>query len=81
MKALEKKLVFFLNWSFEWIKGYFSKPLPIIKEMEHVLFKEFGLIVMAKTNFQANNFPLLTITPYTNTLNAKENNLMLSFDV
>jgi hypothetical protein len=46
-----------------------------------VLFKEFGLIVMAKTNLEVNNLPLLTITPYKNTLNAKENNIMLSFDV
>jgi hypothetical protein len=36
---------------------------------------------MAKKNLEVNNLPLLTITPYTNTLNAKENNLMLSFDV
>jgi hypothetical protein len=46
-----------------------------------VLFKEFGLIVMAKKNLEVNNLPLLTITPSTNTLNAKENNLMSSFDV
>jgi hypothetical protein len=37
--------------------------------------------VMAKTNLEVNNLPLFTITPYTNTLNAKEKNLMLSFDV
>jgi hypothetical protein len=34
---------------------------------------------MAKTNLEVNNLPLLTITPYTNTLNAKEKKSHVEF--
>jgi hypothetical protein len=63
------------------IRFFFQNLCQLLKKWEHVLFKEFGLIVMAKKNLEVKNLPLLTITPHTNTLNAKENNLMLSFDV
>jgi hypothetical protein len=81
MKVLEKNLVFSSIDCLNGYKVFFQNLCKLLKKWEHVLFKEFGLIVKAKTNLEVNNLPLLTITPHTNTLNAKENNLMLSFDV